>query len=49
MAKCGECGADVGCGCNLNKGKCPSCYSRYLEQVKNNELIKKIHVSPKTK
>ena len=49
MARCKQCGNDVGCGCNLTKGLCPSCNNAYLQQLKNNELIKKIHVDTQTK
>jgi len=24
-ARCRNCGKDVGCGCHLNNGLCPSC------------------------
>ena len=28
MASCSSCGTDVGCGCNLINGKCPTCYGK---------------------
>lgn len=49
MARCSDCGVDVGCGCNLIKGRCPGCNSTYQAKLKNNELIKKIHVNTETK
>lgn len=30
MASCGQCGKEVGCGCNLVGGKCMSCYNASL-------------------
>lgn len=28
MAVCRNCGKQVGCGCQLNKGLCGACYSK---------------------
>jgi len=28
MAKCLNCGAKMGCGCQLKEGLCPACYSK---------------------
>lgn len=28
MAACRNCGKQVGCGCQLNKGLCGACYSK---------------------
>ncbi len=30
MARCGKCGKEVGCGCNLIDGSCHTCYSQAL-------------------
>jgi hypothetical protein len=30
MASCGQCGKDVGCGCNLVNGSCLKCYNASL-------------------
>lgn len=31
MASCNKCGRDVGCGCNLISGYCPTCYNSTLD------------------
>lgn len=31
-ATCRGCGANVGCGCQLTNGLCPSCYSTSLQK-----------------
>lgn len=30
MASCGQCGKEVGCGCNLINGQCMTCYNATL-------------------
>jgi hypothetical protein len=32
FAKCKNCGKDVGCGCHLHNGLCPSCYAQSVSK-----------------
>lgn len=32
FAKCKKCGKDVGCGCHLTNGLCPSCNAQSLNK-----------------
>jgi hypothetical protein len=33
MAKCSNCGASVGCGCNLKNGMCAFCAQKKKEEI----------------
>lgn len=35
MASCNQCGKEVGCGCNLLEGSCPTCYSKNIGNTDN--------------
>lgn len=34
MANCIACGVQVGCGCQLIKGRCPTCNQTYQQSLK---------------